>query len=136
MNEIINAIPEYVMTAFLSAVFVYACRWIHNKALHAKTAQAKEVWSFLDQVASMAVNAQVGKDASGKDKFDKATALVQGALDEQGIKNVNVKQVEAAVQSAYEKSDLTPTIKAKTIDPVIEAAMKGKNRVNIVNHEK
>ena len=35
----------------------------------------------------------------------KATAIVQSALEQQGIKNVDLK----AIESAYEKSPLTPT---------------------------
>ena len=55
MNEIINAIPEYVITLVVSTAIVYAFKYlenlIHAKALHAKTAQSKELWSFIEQVA-------------------------------------------------------------------------------------
>ncbi len=111
MNEIINAIPEYVITAVISTAIFYAFKYgeafIHNKALHAKTAQSRELWSFLEQVAMTAVNSLVSADMTGQDKFNKATGLVQTALDNQGFKNVDVKAIDAAVQAAYEKSDLT-----------------------------
>lgn len=111
MNEIINAIPEYVQTAVISAVLILAIRYahtfIHAKAQQAKTAQSKELWGFMDQVAEMAVNSLVSADKTGNQKFSAATDLVQAALNKQGLKNVDVKAIEAAVQSAYEKSDLT-----------------------------
>src|SRR5699024_11928634 len=86
MNEIINAIPEYVITAVISTAIFYAFKYgeafIHNKALHAKTAQSRELWSFLEQVAMTAVNSLVSADMTGQDKFNKATGLVQTRSEE------------------------------------------------------
>ena len=60
MNEIINAIPEYVITLVVSTAIVYAFKYleslIHAKTLHAKTAQSKELWSFIEQVADTVVS--------------------------------------------------------------------------------
>lgn len=113
MNEIINAIPEYVITAVVSTAiyfgFKYTQNLIHTKVLHAKTVQSKELWSFIEQVANMAVNSLVSKNIAGDAKFAQATAIVQDALAKQGFTNVDVKAIESAVQSAYEKSPLTPT---------------------------
>jgi hypothetical protein len=140
MNEIINAIPEYVQTAVISAVLILAIRYahtfIHAKAQQAKTAQSKELWGFMDQVAEMAVNSLVSSDKTGNQKFSAATDLVQAALNKQGFKNVDVKAIEAAVQSAYEKSPLTPTTKpVGSNDPVLEAIKTAPNRANDVNEE-
>ena len=113
MNEIINAIPEYVITAVVSTAIFYAFKYaeslIHAKALHAKTAQSKEMWSFIEQVADTAVSSLVNAQMSGNEKFNKATLLVQNALAKQGFTNVDVKSIESAVQAAYEMSPLTPT---------------------------
>ena len=132
MNEIINAIPEYVITAVISTAIFYAFKYgeafIHNKALHAKTAQSRELWSFLEQVAMTAVNSLVSADMTGQDKFNKATGLVQTALDNQGFKNVDVKAIDAAVQAAYEKSDITDSN-----DPVKEAIQTAPNRANVID---
>ena len=53
MTNIINAIPTYVLTAVVSAFLIMAIRYahtfVHGKALHAKTAQSRELWSFMDQ---------------------------------------------------------------------------------------
>lgn len=136
MTTIINAIPEYILTAVISAVFYFAVKYAHNlihsKVLHAKTEQSKELWSFLEQVSDVAVNSLVSADLNGNAKFAKATNIVQEALDEQGFKNVNVKSIESAVQSAYEKSPLTPTSSTtkKTTDPVLEAIKTAPNRAN------
>lgn len=113
MNEIIKAIPEYVITAVVSTAVVYLMRvgknLLHSKVQHAKTVQSKELWSFIEQVANTAVNSLVSKDITGDTKFTQATSIVQDALAKQGFTNVDVKAIESAVQSAYEKSPLTPT---------------------------
>nr|DAR78833.1 MAG TPA: holin [Caudoviricetes sp.] len=113
MNEIINAIPEYIITAVVSTAVVYLMRvgknLLHSKVQHAKTVQSKELWSFIEQVANTAVDSLVSANMSGSDKFVKATSIVQDTLNKQGFANVDVKSIESAVQSAYEKSPLTPT---------------------------
>lgn len=113
MNEVINAIPEYVITAVVSTAIFYLMNagknLLHSKVQHAKTTQSKELWSFIEQVANTAVNSLVSKDITGDAKFAQATAIVQDALAKQGFTNVDVKAIESAVQSAYEKSPLTPT---------------------------
>ena len=113
MTTIINAIPEYIITAVISTVFYFAVKQsqtlIHSKTLHAKTEQSKAMWSLLAQMADAAVTSLINADLTGNQKFNRATTIVQQALLSQGIKNVDVKAIEAAIQSAYEKSDLTPT---------------------------
>lgn len=132
MKEIVNAIPEYVLTAVISAVFIFAIKYVrtyvHNKALHAKTEQSKELWAFIDQIADTAVTSMVGTNKTGNEKFEAATTLVQDALNQQGFKNVDVKSIEAAVQSAYEKSDLTGNDTG--IDPVKVAIKEAPSRAN------
>lgn len=111
MSTIINAIPEYVITAVISTAIFYGMKYaenlVHAKVQHAKTAQSKELWSFIEQVAMTAVNSLVSAQMSGDKKFAKATVIVQDSLNCQGFKNVDVKAIEAAVQEAYEKSPRT-----------------------------
>lgn len=111
MSTIINAIPEYVITAVVSTAIFYAFKYaenlIHARVLHAKTVQSKELWSFIEQVANTAVNSLVSKNITGDAKFAQATAIVQDTLSKQGFTNVDVQSIESAVQSAYEKSPLT-----------------------------
>ena len=118
MNEIINAIPEYVITAVVSTAIFYLMNagknLLHSKVQHAKTTQSKELWSFIEQVANTAVNSLVGKNLTGDAKFAQATAIVQDALAKQGFTNVDMKSIESAVQTAYEKSPLTPSTIAVT----------------------
>ena len=132
MTTVINAIPEYVMTAVISAVIIFVIRAVHtyvnNKALTAKTDHAKQLWSFMDQVASTAVASLVSADKTGDQKFTAATAIVQDALTKQGFTTVDVKAIEAAVQAAYEKSPLTPAVVQK--DPVKQAIKTAPNRAN------
>lgn len=132
MTTILNVIPEYVLTAVISAAFIFIINGVHNyvhsKTLTAKTAQSKELWSFIDQVSETAVNSLVSADKSGDEKFANATAIVQNALTKQGFTNVDVSAIEAAVQAAYEKSPLTPT--AQSVDPVKKAIKTSPNRAN------
>lgn len=126
MSTIINAIPEYVITAVVSTAIFYAFKYaeslIHTKVLHAKTTQSKELWSFIEQAANTAVSSLVNADLTGNEKFNKATLIVQNALTKQGFTNVDVKAIESAVQAAYEKSPLTPTVnpekEEKKLNPI------------------
>ena len=117
VSTIINAIPEYVITAVVSTAIFYLMNagknLLHSKVQHAKTTQSKELWSFIEQVANTAVNSLVGKNLTGDAKFAQATAIVQGTLAKQGFTNVDVKAIESAVQAAYEMSPLTPTTNPK-----------------------
>lgn len=134
MNEIINAIPEYVITAVVSTAIFYLMNagknLLHSKVQHAKTTQSKELWSFIEQVSATAVNSLVNAQMTGNDKFNEATTIVQNALNQQGFKNVDAKAIETAVQSAYEKSDLT-----HAQDPVMQAMETAPNRANDVSKE-
>lgn len=136
MNEIINAIPEYFITAVISTAIFYLMNagknLLHSKVQHAKTTQSKELWSFIEQVANTAVNSLVSKDITGDAKFAQATAIVQDALAKQGFTNVDVKSIESAVQSAYEKSNLTGN---DTTDPVKVAIQTAPNRANDLTKE-
>ncbi|WP_407458916.1 phage holin, LLH family [Limosilactobacillus vaginalis] len=136
MNEIINAIPEYVITLVVSTAIVYAFKYleslIHAKTLHAKTAQSKELWSFIEQVADTVVSSLVNAQMSGNDKFNQATTIVQEVLTKRGFTNVDMKAIESAVQAAYEKSDLTGN---DTTDPVKVAIQTAPNRANDLTKE-
>ena len=126
MTTIVNAIPEYLITVTASVAFFVALKILHNfvehKIVTAKTQQAKERWIYVQQLADTAVNSLVGKDIAGHEKFVQATAIVQSALEKQGIKNVDLKAIEAAIQSAYEKSPLTSTISVTNLDSLGQKA--------------
>lgn len=120
--EIINAIPSYLITVTASVAFFVALNILHNFVEHkiatAKTEQAKARWSYTLQLADTAVNSLIGSNLAGNEKFEKATVIVQNQLNKQGFTNVDVKAIEAAIQSAYEKSDLT-TKKSATPSKII-----------------
>lgn len=126
VSTIINAIPEYVITAVVSTAIFYLMNagknLLHSKVQHAKTTQSKELWGFIEQVANTAVNSLVSKNLTGDAKFAQATAIVQDALAKQGFTNVDVKSIESAVQSAYEKSPLTSTISVTNPDSLGQKA--------------
>lgn len=86
--------------------FAIAKPWVDGKIKHAKTAQQRESWTLLEQVAMTTVNSLVSADKTGQQKFDEASTLVASYLSDHGIK-VDMKTVQAAVQAAYEKSPLT-----------------------------
>ena len=110
LNDIINWIINSGFLALLIYIAVaFGKPWVDSKIKHAKTAQEKEAWTLLEQVAMTAVNARVGKHQTGQEKFINASTAVQGYLAEKGI-DIDTKQIQAAVQSAYEMSMLTPTV--------------------------
>ena len=86
--------------------FVIAKPWVDGKIKHAKTAQQREAWALLEQVAMTTVNSLVSSGKSGSQKFAEASTLVASYLSDHGIK-VDMKTIQAAVQAAYEKSPLT-----------------------------
>lgn len=136
LNDIINWIINSGFLALLIYIAVaFGKPWVDSKIKHAKTAQEKEAWTLLEQVAMTAVNARVGKHQTGQEKFINASTTVQGFLAEKGI-DIDMKQVEAAVQSAYEKSPLTPTADPKKHDPVLEAIKTAPNRANKLTLDK
>lgn len=136
LNDIINWIINSGFLALLIYIAVaFGKPWVDSKIKHAKTAQEKEAWTLLEQVAMTAVNARVGKHQTGQEKFINASTTVQGYLAEKGI-DIDMKQVEAAVQSAYEKSPLTPTTDPKKHDPVLETIKTAPNRANKLTLDK
>lgn len=129
MTTIVNAIPEYIITAVISAAFCFTIKQgqalVHSKVQHAKTERSKMVWTMLVQMADTAVASLVSASLTGSQKFAKATELVQQALASQGFTTVNVKAIEAAVQAAYEKSPLTPMVEPAQGTAVAIDTMKG-----------
>ena len=115
MTKLITDIGNWLISSgALTALFVFAWKYLkpvmEAKKLHAKTAQEKELLSLIESLADNAVNSLVSNsDMSGHDKFKVATSLVGSALADRGFK-VDDKVVDHVVQSAYEKSDLTPTV--------------------------
>lgn len=129
MTTIVNAIPEYLITVTVSVAFFVALKLlqnlIHTKVIHAKTEASRAAWSYAAQLADTAVASLVGKDMAGHEKFRQATQIVQSALEQQGIKNVDLNAIEAMVQAAYEKSPLTPTVEPAQGTAVAIDTMKG-----------
>ena len=149
LNDIINWIINSGFLALLIYIAIaFGKPWIDSKIKHAKTAQEKEAWTLLQQVSMTVVNSLVGKDMTGQAKFVEAVTQVQAYLENKGL-NVDMKQVQAAVQSAYELSALTPTVdpnksndnkqqatETKKSDPVLEAIKVAPNRANKLTLDK
>ena len=136
LNDIINWIINSGFLALLIYIAVaFGKPWIDSKVKHAKTAQQKKLWTLLEQVSMTVVNSLVSKDMTGQAKFVEAVTQVQAYLENKGL-NVDMKQVEAAVQSAYELSTLTPSVDPKKHDPVLEAIKTAPNRANKLTLDK
>ena len=138
LNDIINWIINSGFLALLIYIAVaFGKPFVDSKIKHAKTAQQKELWTLLQQVSMTVVNSLVGKDMTGQAKFVEAVTQVQAYLENKGL-NVDMKQVQSAVQSAYELSTLTPSVdpnedksdNTKKIDPVLETIKTAPNRAN------
>ena len=145
LNDIINWIINSGFLALLIYIAVaFGKPFIDSKIKHAKTAQQKELWTLLQQVSMTVVNSLVSKDMTGQAKFVEAVTQVQAYLENKGL-HVDMKQVQAAVQAAYELSTLTPNTNSKSVsdklgqktsDPVLEAIKTAPNRANKLTLDK
>ena len=136
LNDIINWIINSGFLALLIYIAVaFGKPWVDSKVKHAKTAQQKKLWTLLEQVSMTVVNSLVGKDMTGQAKFVEAVTQVQAYLENKGL-DVDMKQVETAVQSAYEKSPLTPTAGPKKHDPVLAAIKTAPTHANQLTLDK
>ena len=115
MMKLISDIGDWLISSgALTALFIFAWKYfkpvMEAKKLHTKTLQERELLGLVESLADNAVNSLVSNEAmSGHDKFKTATSLVGSTLADKGF-DVDQATVEHAVQSAYEKSDLTPTV--------------------------
>ena len=110
LNDIINWIIQSGLLAWLFYFgFAVGKPFIESKIKHAKTTQEQALWELALQLAITAVNSRIGKNISGQEKFAQAVAEVQSYLTAKGL-HIDTKQIQAAVQSAYEMSMLTPTV--------------------------
>lgn len=111
INDIVNWL---ISSGALSALFIFAWKYLKPvlvaKQKHAKTVQEKELLGLVNSLADNAVSSLVSaQGVTGPDKFKEATAIVGSTLADKGF-DVHQETVEHAVQAAYEKSDLTPTV--------------------------
>ena len=111
ITDIINwLIASGWLASFLVFLWKLVKPLIDEKRKHARTVQQKELMALIEQLADTAVTSLVGDTGvSGSDKFQQATKIVGNSLAEKGL-SAPQQTIDAAVQSAYEKSDLTPTI--------------------------
>ena len=128
LNDIINWIIQSGLLVWLFYFgFAIGKPFVESKIKHAKTTQEQALWELALQLAMTAVNSRIGKNISGQEKFAQAVAEVQSYLTAKGL-HIDTKQIQAAVQSAYELSELTPSVDpnkeeqvedgtAKAIDP-------------------
>ncbi len=144
LNDIINWIIQSGLLVWLFYFgFAVGKPFIESKIKHAKTTQEQALWELALQLAMTAVNSRVGKNISGQEKFAQAVAEVQSYLTAKGL-YIDTKQIQAAVQSAYELSTLTPSVdpnedksdNKKKIDPVLEAIKTAPNRANKLTLDK
>ncbi|WP_283581125.1 phage holin, LLH family [Limosilactobacillus reuteri] len=110
INDIVNWIIQSGLLVWLFYFgFTVGKPFIESKIKHAKTTQEQALWELALQLAMTAVNSRVGKNISGQEKFAQAVAEVQSYLTAKGL-HIDTKQIQAAVQSVYEMSMLTPTV--------------------------
>lgn len=115
MTKIITDIGNWlVQSGALFTLAVFAWKYLKPvmvaKQKHAKTVQEAELLGLVNSLADNAVNSLVSaQGVTGSDKFKEATKIVGGTLADKGF-DVQRQTIEHAVQAAYEKSDLTPTV--------------------------
>lgn len=115
MLKIITDIGNWlVQSGALVTLAIFAWKYLKpvmvEKQKHAKTVQERELLGLVNSLADNAVNSLVNvQGVTGHDKFKQATTIVGSTLADKGF-DVQRETVEHAVQAAYEKSDLTPTV--------------------------
>ena len=115
MLKIITDIGNWlVQSGALVTIAIFAWKYLKpvmvEKQKHAKTVQERELLGLVNSLADNAVNSLVNvQGVTGHDKFKQATTIVGSTLADKGF-DVQRETVEHAVQAAYEKSDLTPTV--------------------------
>ena len=110
LNDIVNwGLQSGLLVWLFYFGFAVGKPWIDSKIKHAKTQQQREAWILLEQAAMTNVNALVSANMPGHQKFDQACMQVAKYLSDHGIQ-VDMSAIQAAVQSAYELSMLTPTV--------------------------
>lgn len=114
MTKLITDLGNWLISSGTAAVlFIFAWKYLKpvmiEKQNHAKTVQERELLALVNQLADNAVNSLVSADAPGHEKFKQATAVVDSALTDKGF-DVKRDTINNAVQAAYEKSNLTPTV--------------------------
>lgn len=119
MTKLITDVGNWLISSgALSVFFIFLWKYLKpvmiEKQKHAKTLQERELLGYATQLADNAVTSLAGNnDITGHEKFKIATGLVANTLADKGFK-VDDKVVDHVVQSAYEKSDLTPTVNPDT----------------------
>lgn len=103
-----------ISSGTIVTVTVFAWRYLkpvlEAKKKQAKTAQERELLGLVESLAENVVTSLVGNTAlTGQDKFKVATTAVGSALTNKGF-DVSEETINHAVQAAYEKSYLTPTV--------------------------
>ena len=115
MMKIITDIGNWlIQSGALVTLAIFAWKYLKpvmvEKQKHAKTVQERELLGLVNSLADNAVNSLVNvQGVTGHDKFKQATTIVGSTLADKGFE-VQRETVEHAVQAAYEKSDLTPTV--------------------------
>ena len=102
MTKLITDVGNWLISSgALSVFFIFLWKYLKpvmiEKQKHAKTLQERELLGYATQLADNAVTSLAGN------------GLVANTLADKGFK-VDDKVVDHVVQSAYEKSDLTPTV--------------------------
>lgn len=103
-----------ISSGTIVTVVIFAWRYLkpvlEAKKKQVKTAQERELLGLVERLADNAVTSLVGNTAlTGQDKFKVATTAVGSTLANKGF-NISDETINHAVQAAYEKSDLTPTV--------------------------
>lgn len=96
-----------VVGAFFTAVIIPALKQGHANAKNSKVANAYDV---LDKIASGAVALMSTEyEKTSQAKHDQAVATIESQLAKQGIKNLDAKDIDLAIEKAYQYFTATDT---------------------------
>lgn len=116
-----------VVGAFFTAVIIPALKQAHANAKNAKVASAYDV---LDKVAEGAVALMSTEyEKTSQAKHDQAVATIESQLAKQGIKNLDAKDIDLAIEKAYQYFTSTDT-KSQAKQAEFDAGLANADKVS------
>jgi hypothetical protein len=96
-----------VVGAFFTAVIIPALKQAHANAKNSKVASAYDVLDKIAEGAVALVSTEYEKTSQAK--HDQAVATIESQLAKQGIKSLDAKDIDLAIEKAYQYFTATDT---------------------------
>lgn len=131
MSDILKVLNDSgvlaVIGAIFTAVIIPALKQAHATAKNAKIASTYTVLDNLAEGAVALMSTQYEKTSSAK--HDQAVATIESQLAKKGIKNIDAKDIDLAIEKAYQYFTSTDT-KAQAKQAEFDAGLANADKVS------